>query len=114
MRLGRWLAWGLPIAAMLISGFLVPRFVPIAWPLALAWMGIACSLNAVRCGRMHCYFTAPFFLLLAAVSVLYGVGLLPLGGGGWDWIGGVAAVGGGLLTCLPEHIWGRYRTGSSC
>ena len=46
-------------------------FVPIAWPVAFTWMGIACVFNATRCGRMHCYFTGPFFLLLAAVSAAH-------------------------------------------
>lgn len=28
-------------------------------------MGLACLANAARCRRMHCYFTGPYFLLLA-------------------------------------------------
>src|SRR3989442_15948432 len=40
------------------------------WTLAFTVMGIACVVNAVRCGRVHCYFTGPFLLLLAAASLL--------------------------------------------
>jgi len=37
-----------------------------------------------QCGRIHCYFTGPFFLVLAGVALLYGVGWLPLGAKGWS------------------------------
>jgi len=45
------LAWGLPHAA-LVAGLLVmvPARTAI-WIAALAWMGVACILNARRCGR---------------------------------------------------------------
>jgi len=34
-------------------------------------MGGACLVNAVRCGRLHCYVTGPFFLLGAIGLVFY-------------------------------------------
>jgi hypothetical protein len=33
-------------------------------------MGIACSANAARCRRVHCYFTGPLFLLATAYVLL--------------------------------------------
>jgi len=102
------IAWGLPILAMIISvsiGFGVAWI----WPISLAWMGVACLLNARRCGRRHCYLTGPFFLVLAAVAALYGAEALDLGPNGWQHLGNIAAVGGLLLCCIPELIWGRYR-----
>ncbi len=100
--------WGVPMAALLVSVVLPGRLTVVVWPVGLAWMGVACLANATRCGRRHCYFTAPFYLLLAIVSLLYGVGLLPLGPSGWRWIGFLFLGGTLVLTCLPEVIWGRY------
>jgi hypothetical protein len=81
------------------------------WTVALAIMGTACLANAVRCGRVHCYVTGPFFLLLALVSLLYGLGLVRLGRNGWSWIGLVILVGAIVLCCLPEMLLGKYRKG---
>lgn len=101
-------AWGLPILAMILSAS-IGFGVAVIWPIGLAWMGVACWLNARRCGRRHCYLTGPFFLVMAAVAGLYGVGVLDLGPNGWQYIGNVTAIGGLLLCCIPELIWGRYR-----
>lgn len=103
-------AWGLPILAMIVSastGF----GVRLIWPISLAWMGLACLLNARRCGRRHCYFTGPFFLVMALVAGLYGAEALELGPNGWQYIGNITVIGGLLLCCIPELIWGRYRQG---
>lgn len=58
---------------------------------------------------MHCYFTGPFFLLMAVVSFLHGAQVLPLGPHGWLYVGGVLLLGGVLLFVVPEWVWGRYR-----
>lgn len=72
-------------------------------------MGVVCVLNASRCGRVHCYFTGPFFILGAVVSLGYGLGLLPFGASGWKWIGAATIIGAILLCCIPELLLGRYR-----
>ena len=109
-RLPALLVWKLP-AAILVASALVPLS-DLArggvWALALGTMGLACLRNALRCSRMHCYFTAPLFLVLAGLSLLHGTGTLGLGPSGWGWIGGIALVGGVGLTVLPERLWGRY------
>jgi hypothetical protein len=47
------LAWWLPQAA-LVAGLVVAMPTRTAiWIAALAWMGVACILNAQRCGRTH-------------------------------------------------------------
>ena len=74
-------------------------------------MGIACTANAARCGRVHCYVTGPFFLLMAVVSLLYGLGVLPLGGHGWSLLGLIILVGSVAFCCLPELFLGKYRRG---
>jgi hypothetical protein len=83
----------------------------VIWTVALAILGSACLANAARCGRVHCYVTGPFFLLMALVSLLYGLGLVWLGRNGWSWIGLVILVGAIALCCLPEMVLGRYRKG---
>ena len=72
-------------------------------------MGIACQMNARRCGRRHCYLTGPFFLAMAAAALLHGTGIVPLGDKGFLWLGIVLLVGGyGVLWKLPEYLWGTY------
>ena len=78
------------------------------WTLGFTVMGLACVLNAMRCGRVHCYFTGPFLLLLAAASLLHGFGIVSLGPKGWQWLGLVAIVGTVLFLTVPERLWGRY------
>ena len=55
----------------------------------LGVMAAGCVVNALRCGRMHCYFTGPFMILMGFASLSYGFGWLPLGINGWNRIGGV-------------------------
>jgi hypothetical protein len=84
----------------------------IMWPPVLTFMGVACLLNARRCGRVHCYFTGPFFLVVAALALLYGIGVLPLGTHGWSTLSLVLVIGAVTLTWVPEWILGQYQ-GSS-
>lgn len=81
------------------------------WTAALSTMGAACVVNAVRCGRLHCYITGPFFFAIAVVTLLYGLGVVPLGRNGWSLIGLIVLVGAVALYCLPEIFWGKYRRG---
>ena len=76
-------------------------------------MGVGCLVNASRCGRIHCLFTGPFFILGAVTSLGYGLGLLPLGPSGWKWIGTVTIIGAIVLTLIPELVLGRYRRNGS-
>jgi uncharacterized membrane protein HdeD (DUF308 family) len=80
------------------------------WTAALSIMGTACVANAVRCGRVHCYITGPFLLVMAVVTLLYGLGVLPLGGNGWNAISLAILVGTIALCCLPEMFFGKYRS----
>lgn len=103
----RLLVWGLPAAGLIVTGVLdIEKH---AWPLLLIWMGVACVLNARRCGRLHCFFTGPFFLVMAAVSLAHGLKVVSLGPAGWSWIGGIVVAGWIVLHYGTEAIWGRYR-----
>lgn len=104
------LVWGFPLMAFILGFFVSPIFRMLLWTVSLAVAGVACLVNASRCGRRHCYFTGPFFLIGAAAALSCGLGLLPLGPRGWIWIG-MAVIGGGSISCfLPERLWGKYVT----
>src|SRR6185312_4494973 len=102
------LLWVVPIAILSASVSLGGLYPVIAWPLALGFMGAVCLVNARRCGRRHCLFTGPFFLLMAVISLLDWTRVLDLGTRGWSKLSVVLLLGGVLLTCVQEALWGRY------
>jgi hypothetical protein len=105
---------GIPAVILLMSPTIDTRYLVIVWPVLLTFMGIACLLNARRCGRTHCYVTGPFFLLLAGGALLYGIGVLPLGPRGWSTLSLALVIGSVALCCGSEWILGRYRSSSNC
>jgi hypothetical protein len=106
------LIWGIPAAILLASSWLPERLLVVVWPPVLTFMGVACLLNARRCGRIHCYFTGPFFLVVAALALLYGIGVLPLGAHGWSTLSLVLVIGAVTLIWVPERILGQYQASS--
>ena len=101
--------WGVPISVLLAASWLPERYLVFIWTSTLTFMGVACLMNARRCGRVHCYATGPFFLTLAATALLYGMGEIPFGRNGWNTLGLILLVGGVVLCFGPELIFGRYR-----
>lgn len=102
------IAWGIPAVAFVGAIFVPPPAKTVIWIVALIWMGAACVLNARRCSRTHCYFTAPFFLVMTVPVALHGFDILSFGPGGWNWLGNAIGIGAALLWCLPEHFLGTY------
>ena len=76
--LSSFLFWKLPAVMVVGVALLDVSSVgqALVWAPSLAIGGVACLANARQCRRVHCYFTGPFFLLMAAVSLLHGVGAL--------------------------------------
>lgn len=105
------LAWGLPSAVFLAAAFAPAPARTSLWVACLTWMGIACLFNARRCGRVHCHFTGPFFLVMALAIALDAGGVLALGAQAWRWLGVVTVLGTAALWIASEHRWGRYRAG---
>ena len=103
------LIWCVPWLAFAVGFCAPPALKMVLWTTSLGLMGAACLFNVSRCGRIHCRFTGPFFIVSAIGSLGYGLGLLPLGPSGWNWIGAVTIIGAIVLTCIPELILGRYR-----
>lgn len=103
----------LPVIAIVASGFahVSQAWRTGVWTAALGIMGGACIVNAARCKRTHCYLTGPFFLLMALGALLYGMGVIPLGANGWNLIGMTTLIGAIVLCCLPEMLFGKYRSG---
>jgi len=87
-------AWGLPLSSVVVTSVFFEQAISRVWPIAFAWMGTACLINAGRCGRTHCYFTGAFFVVIAILSFLYALNLIHLGERGWGTIGATALLGG--------------------
>lgn len=102
------LLWVVPAIILGITAGFGGPYLVLIWPVLLAFMGIACLANAKRCGRLHCFITGPYFLVLAGLSLLYSLGIVPLGPHGWQWLCDALFIGGCVLTCVPELIFGRY------
>ena len=112
----RWLVftlYWLPAIAIAVAGApaISNSWRTVVWTVALGIMGAACMVNALRCGRVHCYVTGPFFLLMALLALSYGFGILHLGRNGWNLLGLIALIGAIALWCLPEMLLGKYRKG---
>ena len=105
------LLYCLPVISIVASGYepVSQGWRTAIWTAALAVMGGACIANASRCRRTHCFVTGPFFLLVALGTLLYGLGIIPLGANGWNVIGVTTLVGAIVLGCLPELLFGKYR-----
>jgi hypothetical protein len=101
----------LPALALLTGGFLNINqgWRTTLWVVALTTMGAGCVINALRCRRVHCYITGPFFLIMAIVALAYGLGIVPLGAAGWNALGVIVLVGFATLWFIPEVFLGRYR-----
>ena len=103
------LLWCAPWIAFALGFSVPPALRTVLWGTSLAVMGVACLINASRCGRVHCRFTGPFFILGALTSLGYGLGLVPLGPSGWSWIGLGTIIGAIGFTWVPELFLGPYR-----
>lgn len=89
---------------LILAGVLWPQARLWVWTPALLAAGAACVVNAARCGRLHCYFTGPLFLLAATGTFLRGLEIVSIP---WRWIGW-SLVGGTLFAFIPEWVVGKY------
>ncbi len=100
----RWLLWGVPAVLFVLGAFVAPLLRLLLWTPAFLMAGVACLMNARRCGRLHCYITGPLYLLAALTTVLVGMSVLSLPSRWIAW----GAIGGTILAHAPEWVRGRY------
>ena len=81
----------------------------VVWTVALATMGMACIVNALRCGRVHCFLTGPFLLRDGPRRIIVRSRHAASRGNGWNPLGLMTLIGAIALWCLPETFLGRYR-----
>jgi len=102
------LAWWIPHAA-LAAGLVAP--VPLRaaiWTISLIWMGTACLLNAKRCGRTHCRYTGPYYLIMVGSVLALGFGIVSLNMLGWIVLGLLIVGGSKAIWWGTERAWGRF------
>jgi hypothetical protein len=102
--------WGPGILLIVFTAHRAGLIRSAAWTAGLLWMAGLCLWNLLRCGRVHCMFTGPFFLAMAVVAALAGAGTFSFGGEAWNVLGFAILAGGVALSCVPELIFGRYRS----
>ncbi len=102
------LAWWIPQAAI-FAGLVAPINVRTAiWIIALSWMGVACVLNARRCGRTHCRFTGPYYLVMIIPVLGLGLGVVPADGiFGWLVVGAFIILGSKTIWRATERARGK-------
>ena len=100
---GALIGWCVPIA-MIALGSIFEAWILWLWIPAFLAIGITCWINASHCGRIHCYVTAPLFLVAAVVLGLIGAGLLP---GGWVDEIGLGVLVGVIMAYGVELASGR-------
>ena len=100
------LAWWIPQAAILAGLFVSAPVRSVIWIIALAWMGTACLLNALRCGRTHCRYTGPYYLaMIAPVLVL---AFFSADFYGWLGLGVLILAGSKIVWWGTERMWGKF------
>jgi hypothetical protein len=103
-------AWWIPHAAI-IASLLSPVHVrATVWTVAFIWMGVACILNAKRCGRTHCRYTGPFYLAMIVPVFLLTAGISSVGLSGWLFLGVLVVAGDKIIWWATERAWGKFST----
>ena len=103
------LAWWLPQAGIVAGLFMSVAARTTVWSVALGWMGVACLLNARRCGRTHCRYTGPYYLAMILPVLALGTSSAYSGLFEWIALGGLILAGGKLLWWVTERAWGKFR-----
>lgn len=100
--------WVLPIALGVSTNFwrLPLAQTGLIWAVALAWMGTGCTLNALRCGRRHCFISGPVLWLGAIAAGLVGFRVISDPNALGEAVNGALALA--ALSFLSEWLWGRY------
>lgn len=104
-------AWWLPQAGI-AAALLAPVSARAAiWTAVLIWTGAACLLNARRCGRTHCRYTGPFYLvmILPVLAAAWAGAPMPV----WLILAAVILFGGKAIWWATEQMRGKYDEAAS-
>ncbi len=102
------LAWWIPQAAIL-AGLFAPVPVRTAvWIIALIWTGTACILNAKRCGRTHCRYTGPYYLVMIAPVLVLASGVISADIYAWLSLAVLILGGSMIIWWATERAWGKF------
>src|ERR1700730_12641747 len=70
------LAWWIPKGVIVAALFIPPPARAGMFIIALTWLGIACILNSRRCGRTHCRYMGPYYLVMIAPVLVLASGVM--------------------------------------
>jgi len=102
------LAWWIPQGAIIITLFLPVSLRTIIWIFALVWMGTACILNAKRCGRTHCRYTGPYYLVAIVPVLALCTDVLHADFLWWLALAAVTLLEAKLIWLVTECSWGKF------
>ena len=102
------LAWWIPKITILAALFAPVPVRAAVWTIALIWMGVACILNARRCGRTHCRYTGPYYLAMIAPVLVLASGMVAADFHGWLTLALLILTGGWIIWWATERMWGRF------
>jgi hypothetical protein len=101
--------WCLPLGIGVAASYLAvaPRAAALVWMVLFGWMATGCTLNALRCHRLHCYISGSAFFLGAAALAFLAAGIALLGSHSLNNIVAIT-LATALLSFVPEMIWRKY------
>src|SRR5262249_35884684 len=102
------LAWWIPKAAIVAALFFPSPARTGMWIIALVWMGTACILNARRCGRTHCRYTAPYYLAMIAPVLVLASGVVSVDFYAWLSLAVLILGGSTIIWWATERAWGKF------
>ena len=102
------LAWWIPNVAIVAALFMPVPIRAVVWTVALAWIGTACVLNARRCGRTHCRFTWPYYLVMIVPVLVFASGIFVVGFYGWVFLCVLILGGSWIIRWATERAWGKF------
>jgi hypothetical protein len=102
------LAWWIPKGVIVAALFIPPPARAGMFIMALTWMGIACILNSRRCGRTHCRYTGPYYLVM--IAPVLGLASGVISADYYAWLSLVVLILGGsmIIWWATERAWGKF------
>ena len=105
------LFWGLPIFGILITNLeaIQWRDTNLIIGVSLLWMGAGSFFNAMNCGRVHCFFTGPWFVFIAILPMLQAFNVMTVAQETWNLYVNIVTVGTLAIWFGSEKALGHYR-----